>query len=287
MANYFDALPKSFGASAFTTETIPGINYKVANNFSLSNIDFNKVPDLAFNPFAFTPDLDLTATGWTFITAPEDISWDIANQSNRIDMFGTNNPPVVAGTKGMRDLSLGNSLVEGFVRNVTVEGKLAALEKLTNYKETLSDGFVSVPVYQVWASEKSYGNGYYIIKDVKIKESMRDLRGDATRAYVDISFTEVPEYQVNSGRDLASKPAAAAKSTILPDQRAATDAQKTTAQKAATDQADGKKQSNVGKPENRSGASTPQQPSAKAPQKTPTPKSPLTPNPILPPPPRP
>ena len=232
MANYFNALPKSFGASAFTTETIPGINYKVANNFNLSNIDFNKVPDLAFNPFAFTPGLDLTATGWTFITAPEDISWDIANQSTRIDMFGTNKPPVVAGTKGMRDLSLGNSLVEGFVRGVTVEGKLAALEKLTNYKETLNDGFVSVPVYQVWANEKSYGNGYYIIKDVKIKESMRDLRGDATRAYVDISFMEVPEYQVNSGRDLASAPAAAAKALALPDPNA-TKAQQIAAQKAS------------------------------------------------------
>ena len=219
MGNLFNSFSPSFGAKTFTTETIPGINYKVANNFNLSNINFNKVTDLKFNPLAFTPGLDLTATGWTFITAPEDISWDIANQSNRIDMFGTNNPPVVAGTKGMRDLSLGNSLVEGFVRGVTVEGKLAALEKLTNYKETLSDGFVSVPVYQVWASEKSYGNGYYIIKNVKIKESMRDLRGDATRAYVDISFMEVPEYQVNSGRDLASQPAAAAKSTLLPSFR--------------------------------------------------------------------
>lgn len=232
MANYFDALPKSFGASAFTTETIPGINYKVANNFNLSNIDFNKVPDLAFNPFAFTPGLDLTATGWTFITAPQDVSWDIANQSTRIDMFGTNKPPVVAGTKGMRDLSLSDSLVEGFVRNVTVEGKLAALEKLTNYKETLNDGFVSVPVYQVWANEKSYGNGYYIIKDVRIKESMRDLKGDATRAYVDISFMEVPEYQVNSGRDLASAPAAAAKALALPDPNA-TKAQQIADQKAS------------------------------------------------------
>ena len=248
MANYFDALPKSFGASAFTTETIPGINYKVANNFNLSNINFNKVADLTFNPFAFTPGLDLTATGWTFITAPQDVSWNIANQSTRIDMFGTNKPPVVAGTKGMRDLSLNDSLVEGFIRGVTVEGKLAALEKLTNYKETLNDGFVNVPVYQVWANEKSYGNGYYIIKDVRIKESMRDLRGDATRAYVDISFMEVPEYQVNSGRDLASAPAAAANSKILPGAREISNAQR-----GVAGQVDGKGQSDINKPANRAG----------------------------------
>lgn len=208
---------------------------------TIGNIDFSNAittadgDKLAIDPTNFV-DTGLgqyaTFQGWTFITAPEDISWDIANQSNRIDMFGTNNPPVVAGTKGMRDLSLGNSLVEGFVRGVTVEGKLSALEKLTNYKDTLSDGFVSVPVYQVWANEKAYGGGYYIIKDVKIKESIRDLKGDATRAYVDISFMEVPKYQVNSGRDLASEPAAAAKS-ILPSQREATKAQQAAAQTAS------------------------------------------------------
>ena len=33
---------------------------------------------------------------------------------------------------------------------------------------------------------------------------MRDLKGNATRAVVDISLMQVPEYQVNSGRDQAS-----------------------------------------------------------------------------------
>ena len=145
--------------------------------------------------------------GWTFICAPEEVSWNIANASNRIDTFGTNNPPVVAGTKGMRDLSLGNALVEGFVRKVTVEGKIAVLEKLTEYSLNPTDGFVSVPVYQVWANSKSYGGSqaYFIIKDVRVKESMRDLQGNATRAYVDISLMQVPAYQVNSGRDQAGE----------------------------------------------------------------------------------
>jgi hypothetical protein len=144
---------------------------------------------------------------WTFITAPEDVSWDIANNAQRVDIFGTNNPPVVAGSRGMRDLTLGNALVEGFVRNIAIEGKIAALEQLMNYNLNSSDGYVSVPVYQVWASEKSYGgpDAYYIIKDVRIKETMRDLKGNATRAYVDISLMQVPKYQVGTGRDQASQ----------------------------------------------------------------------------------
>lgn len=156
------------------------------------------------------------AAGWTFITAPEDVSWDVANQASRVDMFGTNSPPVVAGSRGMRDLSLYNSLVEGFVRNVNVESKVAALEELMNYSLNNSDGFVSVPVYQVWANNKSYGgsNGYFIIRDIKVKESMRDLTGNTTRAYVDLSLMQVPEYQVNSGRDQASQPITAAGATL-------------------------------------------------------------------------
>jgi hypothetical protein len=168
-------------------------------------------PDLAsaigLDSSEFLGGLAGSAQGWTFITAPEDISWDVANQASRVDIFGTNNPPVVAGSRGMRDLTLGNSLVEGFVRGVTIEGKVAALENLMNYGLNASDGFVSVPVYQVWANNKSYGGpeAYYIIKDVKVKEAMRDLKGNATRAYVDISLMQVPAYQVNTGRDQASQ----------------------------------------------------------------------------------
>jgi hypothetical protein len=165
-----------------------------------------------------------TQPAWTFITAPEDISWDTANQASRVDIFGTNNPPVVAGSRGMRDLTLGNALVEGFVRNVTVEGKVAALEKLMEYRLNASDGFVSVPVYQIWANSKSYGGsqGYFIIKDVKVKETMRDLRGDSTRAYVDISLMQVPAYQVNSGRDLAGPVTAGGNVRVNPTTAAGT-----------------------------------------------------------------
>ena len=157
---------------------------------------------------------------WTFITAPKNISWNTQNQSSRVPMFGTNNPPVVAGTRGMRDLDASECLVEGFIRNKIVEDKVRALEDLMSYKLNGSDGFVSVPVYQFWAQQKNYGGtkekqtGYFIIKDVKVKEEMRDLQGKSTRAMVDISFTEVPEYQVNSGRDIASQTTGGAKSTL-------------------------------------------------------------------------
>jgi hypothetical protein len=197
---------------------------------------------------------------WTFITAPEDVSWDIANNAQRIDIFGTNNPPVVAGSRGMRDLQLGNALVEGFVRNVQVEGKVAALEALMNYSLNASDGFVSVPVYQVWANNKSYGGpeAYYIIKDVKIKEAMRDLKGNATRAYVDISLMQVPAYQVNSGRDQASAVTAGAKSGLISDTQTRAIQQSQQAKDAAAKQVDGAKQSDVANPANRSGPKAPE-----------------------------
>jgi hypothetical protein len=184
-----------------------------------------------------------TSSGWTFITAPEDVSWDVANSATRVDIFGTNNPPVVAGSRGMRDLALSNSLVEGFVRGVTVEGKITALENLMSYGLNTSDGFVSVPVYQVWANSKSYGGSeaYYIIKDVKVKEAMRDLKGNATRAFVDISLMQVPAYQVNSGRDQASKGTAGGVA-LTPEQKA--QAQKNAAAAAAA-QVDGNKNKNA------------------------------------------
>jgi hypothetical protein len=138
-----------------------------------------------------------------------------------VDIFGTNNPPVVAGTKGMQDLSISNALVEGFTRGVTVEDKIRALERLTEYSLNASDGFVSVPVYQFWANKKQYGGSsaeegaYFLIKDIKVTEKMRDLKGYSTRATVDISLIQVPKYQINSGRDQASKTTAGVKSRLI------------------------------------------------------------------------
>jgi hypothetical protein len=257
MIDYKKAFSPSFASKTFTTEPIPGINYSFGSKLNLSNIDFNKVNSLSFTPLAFQPGLDFlggsSGGGWTFITAPEDISWDLANNAQRVDMFGTNNPPVVAGSRGMRDLTLGNALVEGFVRGKQVEAKIEALEKLMNYQLNPSEGFVSVPVYQVWANEKSYGGpeAYYIIKDIKVKETMRDLTGNATRAFVDISLMQVPAYQVNSGRDQASKATAGAQSALIA--RVNEVNKPVSPSQAATSKVDGKQQSSVGNPNKRSG----------------------------------
>jgi len=226
---YYDSLPKSFGQNVFVNDkgSASISNAKVGTDlkdafanpkFGVDNAgQFSKVAGNLSGAGALAPSGQ--SEGWTFITAPEDVSWDIANKADRVDIFGTNNPPVIAGSKGMRDLTLNNSLVEGFVRNVTVESKITALEKLLNYGLNTSDGFVSVPVYQVWANNKSYGGAeaYYIIKDVKVKETMRDLKGDATRAFVDISLMQVPAYQVNTGRDQATPGVAGAGSTLKQD----------------------------------------------------------------------
>jgi hypothetical protein len=218
--NYSSAFPASFGANAFATD-IPGLNLNGLEAKSLSNIDFNALNNLNFDPSAFDNSFDFSQSAqdqtWTFITAPMEISWSTSNKADRVDIFGTNNPPVVTGTKGMRDLKLNNSLVEGFTRRVSVEAKVIALENLMNYQLNPSGGFVNVPVYQVYANDKIYGeNGYYIIKGVSVKEQLRDLKGLMTRAVVDIDFMQVPEYQVDSGIDQASTPISGAKTTIPP-----------------------------------------------------------------------
>jgi len=276
--DYANALPPSFVADLY-----PGLDKNLASDFNFSG----ELPfDLAASFNTELPDALATysSRGWTFITAPEDVSWDTANQATRIDMFGTNNPPVVAGSRGMRDLTLGNALVEGFQRRVTVEDKVAALEALMNYELNESDGYVKVPVYRVKADNKTYGNGLFIIRDVKVKETMRDLKGNTTRAYVDISLMQVPEYQVNSGRDLASKPAASAKSLVFPDPKATAE-QKLKEQKESV--ANSTKQNTPGNSAGSSAPSAQKQPAAEKPPKPRTAASLSEPSALRPPPPRP
>jgi len=212
MANAFtldQILPPSF----IENTSVDGINlgaFTGVNAVKAYKENFGLLPGETLATSVTPPSAAGEQAGWTFICAPEDISWNISNASNRVEIFGTNNPPVTAGTKGMRDLSLNNSLVEGFVRKVTVEAKIASLEKLLLYSLNSSDGFVSVPVYEIWANSKSYGGssgsaGYFIFKDIRVNEKLRDLKGNTTRATVDVSFTQVPAYQVNTGRDSANK----------------------------------------------------------------------------------
>jgi len=258
MANslsYANALPPSFAdrevLNGFTVKEFTGADaakvYK--EEFGLAP---GETPEFGVAP----PSAAGEQEGWTFITAPENITWNIANASNRVEIFGTNNPPVTAGTKGMRDLTLSNSLVEGFVRKVTVEGKIASLERLLLYSLNSSDGFVSVPVYEVWANSKSYGGssgsaGYFIFKDIKVDEKLRDLKGNTTRATVDVSFTQVPAYQVNTGRDSASKTTGGVNSKLLPNQA------NTPAGQAAAQKSQVAGQTNVGTAGKTAGAGAP------------------------------
>lgn len=153
--------------------------------------------------------------GWTFICSPEDISWEKSFQASRTEMWGTNLPPVVGGNVSMRDLTLNNSIVEGFSRGVTVEDKISELEQLCSVSMTVggAKNVVQIPVYRVYAGGKYYGSktkgdiqggGFFIIKSVKVQEMIRDLNGKTVRAKVDVSFMQVPGYQVESGRDMAS-----------------------------------------------------------------------------------
>lgn len=161
------------------------------------------------------------ALAWKFICPPEDISWETTFQADRVPIFGMNDAPVVGGTRSMRDLTLNNAIVEGFTRGKTVEDKIKLLEDLTRMKMVNGAGqtnstYMQIPVYKVYAGGKAYGSGggqgargvyedgYFIIKSVKVQEKMRDLKGRTTRALVDISLTQVPSYQVESGRDQAS-----------------------------------------------------------------------------------
>jgi hypothetical protein len=227
----YTGTPPSYAGVTYDAENLAKISsmgsLTSSNSVDLSSYWTNPTIDGSFSKETFSAQ---QAQGWSFICAPEDISWDLANASSRVDIFGTNNPPIVAGTKGMRDLSIGNALVEGFTRGVQIEDKVRALEELLKYNANTSDGFVSVPVYEFRANDKAYGSssteqGYFIIKDIKVKEDMRDLSGNATRAHVDISLTQVPAYQVNSGRDQASKVTTGAKSAFITLNKNAVNAQ--------------------------------------------------------------
>jgi hypothetical protein len=161
------------------------------------------------------------SVSWNFICAPDEISWSSEAQVERVQMFGTNAPPVLSGSKSMRDLTLSNALVEGFCRNKTVEDKISQLEALMNFTLDTANGYVKVPVYRVTANQKMYGagldfkdGGYFVLKSVNVKETMRDLRGSATRATVDVSFVQVPSYQINTGRDIASQAVRGQKSIL-------------------------------------------------------------------------
>lgn len=156
---------------------------------------------------------------WKFICTPDEISWETTAQADRVQIFGANRAPVISGVKGMRDLTLNNAIVEGFCRNKSVEDKIIYLEEMMNMSLGPNSKYVQVPVYKVQAQDKVYGlgtddGGYFIIKSIRVQEKIRDLTGRTTRATVDISLMQVPSYQVDSGRDIASSFLASSKAPL-------------------------------------------------------------------------
>ena len=145
--------------------------------------------------------IDDIPKSWYFVTAPQDVSWSKEGKVATSDTYGTNTPYVLYGSTSLRKLTLSNAMIEGFSDAKTVEANIVALETCMNM--VVQKGYTAPFCWKAYAGGKSYGT--FIISGVKVKEVMRDTRGYATRAFVDIELQQVPDYQVNSGRDLASK----------------------------------------------------------------------------------
>jgi|LakMenEpi03Aug12_release.lakeMendotaPanAssembly.Ray.scaffolds.fasta_scaffold88313_2 hypothetical protein len=208
----------------------------------LKDVDFSKAfvggaPDYGGDLLASPPGSG-GGEAWVFITAPGSVQWNVSADVQRIDIFGTNSPPVTASSRGMRDLQLTEALMEGFTLGKAVQNELDQLEKLMNVEVNSQDGFVSVPVYDVKAGGKSYG--LYVIESIDIDEQMRDLQGRATRAMVGVSLKQVPLYQVGNGIDQAGSASGGqaldASKFTQADKQAANVAQNSTSTPAATAQ---------------------------------------------------
>lgn len=223
-----DFTPVTLGLYENSGTEFPFVSFDPTTGDSVLPSDFS-YSDPLFAPSTQSAATEITyqyspppsaATGegiWTFICAPEGISWETSVSVSRVEIFGNNTPPVVSGSRGMRELSISDAIVEGFNRGVTVEKKIIDLENLTKLTLDGEGGNVMVPVYNICAGDKKYGGadeGLFVIKDVKVKEELRDLSGNTTRARVDISFSQVPAYQVSKQRDIASKSTTGAKSPL-------------------------------------------------------------------------
>ena len=136
-----------------------------------------------------------------FITPPQLVSWSKESTNSEVAAWGTNEPYLNYSTTKLRKLTLGDAMFEGFSDGKQVEGNIKSLEAAM--KMVLNEeGFASPYCWNVFAGNKSYGT--FVISSVQVKEQMRDMSGNATRAVVDVELTEVPSYQVSTGIDLTS-----------------------------------------------------------------------------------
>ena len=144
---------------------------------------------------------ELIPSEWYFITPPQDVSWQKSSKSNEIATYGTNSPYLNYGATKLRKLTLGNAMIEGFSNAMQVEDNVRSLERCMQMVIS-PDGYAAPYCWTAYAGGKSYGT--FIVTGVSIKEEMRDMNGNATRAIADITLQEVPPYQVSSGADITS-----------------------------------------------------------------------------------
>ena len=141
---------------------------------------------------------------WYFVTPPQSVSWSKGSKINMIEPYGTNNPYVNYGTTKLRQLKLGNAMLEGFsAGGMVVENNIQELEACMRMVLEGDAGFAAPYVWHVYAGGKSYGQ--YVITDVSVDESIRNTAGQANRATVDVSFQQVSPYQVSSGIDITAE----------------------------------------------------------------------------------
>ena len=93
-------------------------------------------------------------------------------------------------------------MVEGFSNAMQVEDNIVQLEACMRMIIEEGTGYASPYCWEAYAGNKSYGT--FIITSVSVREELRDMSGNATRAFVDIELQEVPAYQVSSGTDITS-----------------------------------------------------------------------------------
>ena len=142
-------------------------------------------------------------TEWYFITPPQNVSWSKSGQSNEVQTYATNNPYLHYSSTGLRQLTLGNAMVEGFSAGAQVEQNIIDLEACMRVVLESEDGYAAPFCWEVYAGGKMYGT--FIIDNVSVQEQIRDNSGMAARANVDVSFKEVSPYQVGSGIDITAE----------------------------------------------------------------------------------
>ena len=140
---------------------------------------------------------------WYFITAPQNVSWSKNSKTSKIEPYGTNNPYLSYGTTGLRELTLGDSMVEGFSDGMVVEENILNLEACMRMVLNSEDGYAAPYCWEVYAGGKKYGT--FVLTAVNVREEIRSQAGAAARANVDLTLQEVAPYQVSSGIDITAE----------------------------------------------------------------------------------